>query len=258
VTEVVLYREEGDLAYITLNRPEKLNALNLKVFQLLDEYVTRFEYESDAKVAIIHGNGRCFAAGADIEHYVGISSLEYAEFMRFGNGVQQKFVECPKPVIAAVHGFALGGGFELALACDFIVASTDAQFGLPEVKLGLLPGGGGTQRLPRFIGATRSAEVLMTAKRISGTEAVEWGLALSSGELPSALEAAELLAHRIANQAPIAVRMAKLLLRSGADTPLSTGLALEQAIGAAIYVSADATEGINAFVEKRTPKFIGK
>jgi enoyl-CoA hydratase/carnithine racemase len=155
--QAVLYEEDDKIAYITLNRPEKLNALNPTVISLLDQHITRFTTSAAATVAILHGNGRAFAAGADIEHYVGLSIIQYADFMRIGNGVQQKLIDCPKPVIAAVHGYTLGGGLELALCCDLIVAEPDAQLGLPEAKLGLLPGGGGTQRLPRLIGRVRAA-----------------------------------------------------------------------------------------------------
>jgi len=253
----VLYRVEEDVAFITLNRPDKLNALSPRVFELLDEYITRFASNDDAKVAVLHGNGRSFAAGADIEHYVNISAVEYLNFMQTGNCVQSKISECVKPVIAAVHGYALGGGLELALACDFIVTADDAQLGLPEVKLGLLPGGGGTQRLPRLIGAMRAAEMLMAAKRISGAQAVEWGMALSMGEHPDALSAAVALATRIAVQAPLPVRLAKVLLRSGADASLDAALDLEQSMGAMIFSTDDAREGIRAFVEKRPAEFKG-
>jgi enoyl-CoA hydratase len=118
----VLYREEDGIAYLTLNRPAKLNALGPNSFSLLDQHITRFTATRAARVAILHGHGTAFAAGADIEHYVGLTVLEYAEFMRTGNGVQQKLIDCPKPVIAAVHGYVLGGGLELALCCDLIVA----------------------------------------------------------------------------------------------------------------------------------------
>ncbi len=130
----VLYRETDGIAYLTLNRPDKLNALGPASFRRLDERITRFTHSPQARVAILHGNGRAFAAGADIEHYVGLSVLEYADFMRLGNGVQQHLIGCPKPVIAAVHGFALGGGLELALCCGLIVAAPDAQLGLPEAQ----------------------------------------------------------------------------------------------------------------------------
>jgi enoyl-CoA hydratase len=254
----VQYREADGIAFITLNRPAKLNALGPNSFSLLDQHIARFAASPAARVAILHGNGRAFAAGADIEHYVGLSALEYADFIRFGNAVQQNLIDCPKPVIAAVHGFALGGGLELALCCDLIVAEADAQLGLPEAKLGLLPGGGGTQRLPRLIGTIRAAELIMTAWRISGEQAVAWGLALGTGESANALEAARALAGRIAATGPIAVRMAKTLLRDGADAPLAAGLKLEQSVGAVLYGTSDAREGITAFVEKRKPRFTGR
>ena len=256
--EPVIYHERGDVAFITLNRPEKLNALNPRVFQLLDDFISYFANESATKVAVLHGNGTSFAAGADIEHYVDIGSIEYLNFMRMGKDVQTKYAECPKPVIASVHGYALGGGLELALACDFIVVDAAAQLGLPEVKLGLLPGGGGTQRLPRLIGAVRAAEMLMTAKRITGAEAVEWGMALGVGEHDDALSAATALAERIGRQATLPVRLAKVLLLSGADASLDAALDLEQAMGAMVFESPDAREGIRAFREKQKPKFKGK
>ncbi len=253
----VLYRESRGIAYVTLNRPGKLNALNPEVFRLLDESLTRFVESPDARVAILHGSGRAFAAGADIEHYLELSVVEYAGFMRVGNAVQQRVVECPKPVIAAVHGYALGGGLELALCCDLLVAEPDAELGLPEARLGLLPGGGGTQRLPRLVGSMRAAEMLLTGRRISGDEAVTWGCALSSAGHESALAAAEALAERIVRQAPVALQMAKVVLRAGRDAPLSSGLALEQAVGTLLYATDDASEGVRAFVEKRPPRWQG-
>lgn len=258
----VQYREADGIAYLTLNRPAKLNALGPDSFRLLGGHITRFARSPSARVAILHGNGGSFAAGADIEHYVGLSVLGYADFMRTGNATQQMLIDCPKPVIAAVHGYALGGGLELALCCDLIVAEDDAQLGLPEARLGLLPGGGGTQRLPRLIGTIRAAELLMTGRRISGAQAVAWGLALSTrdlgtGDPASALEAAQVLASRIGATGPVAVRMAKRLLREGGDAPLAAGLQLEQAVGAVLYGTEDAREGIAAFAEKRKPRFSG-
>ncbi|HEY1824336.1 MAG TPA: enoyl-CoA hydratase-related protein [Acidimicrobiales bacterium] len=257
MTDVVLYREDDGVAYLTLNRPESLNALNPSVFSLLGRHMDFFAAESTARVLILHGKGSSFAAGADIKHYVDLTPERYADFMRVGNAIQQKFIECPKPVIASVHGYALGGGLELALVCDLIVAAPDAQLGLPEVKLGLLPGGGGTQRLARLIGPIRAAEVIMAARRFSGEEAASWGLALGVRDSSSALEAAEVIARRIARQAPLPVRAAKTLIRTSRDTPTDTGLAVEQSLGAAIYGSADAREGIAAFVEKRSAQFGG-
>lgn len=258
VSGVVGYRVEGGIAFITLNRPEKLNALNPAVFSDLDDFITEFNDDRDAAVAIVHGSGRAFAAGADIEHYVGISVAEYAQFMRDGNRVQEKFATSTKPVIAAVHGYALGGGFELALSCDLIVVDPEAQLGLPEARLGLLPGGGGTQRLARLVGATRTLELIITGGRLSGRQAVDWGLALGLGEDENVLEAAKRLAHQIVRQAPLAVQLAKVLVRSAFDTPLASALALEQAVGAMLFSTDDAREGIAAFVDKRVPQFQGR
>lgn len=252
------YREDGEVAYITLDRSEKLNALNSEMFGLLGDAIAGFASESRARVAILHGAGRAFAAGADIGHYVDITVPEYVDFMRVGNEVQSQIIECPKPVIAAVHGYALGGGFELALSCDLIVTSPDAQFGLPEATLGLLPGGGGTQRLPRLVGTARTADLLLTGRRLTGTEAVAWGLALGMGESETVLEAAEVLARRICAQAPLAVRMAKVLLQAGPDAPLASALALEQAIGAMLFATEDAREGVRAFLGKRPARFRGR
>jgi len=254
----VLYTEDGEIAFITLNRPAKLNALSPVVFGLLDQHITTFIESPAARVCILHGNGRAFAAGADIEHYVGLTVMEYADFMKLGNGVQQRIVDCDKPFIAAVHGYALGGGLELALCCDLIVAEPDAQLGLPEGTLGLLPGGGGTQRLPRLIGTVRAAEMLMTARRISGAEAADWGLALGLADDANALDAAKTLAARFKRTGPLTVQMAKALLRAGRETPLPAGLTLEQSVGAMLYATADAREGIAAFTEKRKPMFEGR
>ncbi len=246
------------MAFITLNRPGKLNALSPRVFELLDEFITKFSLSDETRVLVLHGNGTSFAAGADIEHYVDLAAMKYLNFMKTGQRVQEKFSECVKPTIAAVHGYALGGGLELALSCDFIVASPDARLGLPEVRLGLLPGGGGTQRLPRLIGTTRAAQMLMLAERISGERAVEWGMALGVGEHADALSAATAMALRLASQAPLPVRMAKVLLRSGTDASLEASLDLEQSMGAMLFATNDAREGIRAFVEKRQPVFNGE
>lgn len=253
----VLYREEGAIAYITLNRPDKLNALNPTVFQLLDESISRFEESDAAQVAVFHGNGRAFAAGADIQHYVNRTLQEYIAFQRNARRVYDHFAACPKPIIAAVHGYALGGGFEFVLVCDLVVAAENARLGLPEAQLGLLPGGGGTQRLPRLVGRVRANELLMSGRFLAADEAYGWGLANRVVPAEELLDAARELADSLLNQAPLAVQMAKRLVNEGLQMPLDAALSYEQDATATLYETEDAREGITAFVEKRTPEFSG-
>lgn len=254
----VLYREEGELAYITLNRPAKLNALNPNVFQRLEESVSRFETSDEARVGIIHGNGRAFAAGADIEHYVDRTLQEYVAFQRRARLVYDRFMSCPKPIIAAVHGFALGGGFEFVLVCDLVVAAEGARMGLPEVKLGLLPGGGGTQRLPRLVGRVRANELLMSGRFLDAQEAYDWGLVNRVVPDDELLDAAEEMAQIILEQAPLAVNAAKRIVYEGLEMPLPAALWYEGDATSILYETEDAREGIAAFVEKRSAEFKGR
>jgi enoyl-CoA hydratase/carnithine racemase len=251
----VLYAERDGVAWITLNRPDKLNALNATVFRLLGEALERLEQSQQASVGVLTGSGRAFAAGADIEDYVGISVHRYRGFMDVGRAVSDRIAALRKPVIAAVRGFALGGGFELVLACDLVVAAENARFGLPETKLGLSPGGGGTQRLPRLVGKTRAMELLISGRFLTADEACAWGIVnrvVPKEELEAA--AAE-LASAVAAQSPSAVSVIKRIVREGADQPLATALTLEQDATARLVESDDGREGITAFVEKRPPAF---
>lgn len=253
----VLYHEVGAVGVITFNRPEKLNALNPQVLDDLEAAVDAFE-ASDVRCGVVTGNGRAFVAGADIGHYVGLTIHQYRDFMVRGRAAHDRLVRSPKILIAAVEGFALGGGFELALCCDLIVAAADARFGLPEVKLGLLPGGGGTQRLSRALGARRTLDLLVTGRFVHADELASWGIVSRVVEKGGALSAATRLADLIAAQAPHAVRLAKRLLRDGADAPLEAALTLEHAETAALYMTEDAREGISAFIEKRPAAFTGR
>lgn len=252
--KTALYSEEPPIGFVTLNRPEKLNALNPTVVRELGEAVDAFALSANAEVAVVRGEGRAFLAGADIEHYLNLTIHEYRDFMVRGRELHDRFVHCPKVMIAAVHGYAVGGGLELALACDLMVAERDARLGLPEVKLGLLPGGGGTQRLPRLVGARRALDLLVTGRLIGAEEAAEWGIVNRLADPGQGPEAARRLAQQIAGQAPLAVRLAKRLVREGLEGSLETGLTLEQAETAALYKTDDAAEGIRAFVEKRTSR----
>jgi enoyl-CoA hydratase len=253
--DVVVYAERDRVAWITLNRPDKLNALNRDVFQQLGVALDRLEASPDAVVGILHGAGRAFAAGADIQDYVDISVHAYRAFMDVGRAVSDRIASLRKPVIAAVQGFALGGGFELVLACDLVIASDNSRFGLPETKLGLVPGGGGTQRLPRLVGRMRATELLITGRFLTADEAQSWGIVNEVVPKTDLLERAGALAASVGAQAPEAVSTIKRIVREGADAPLPTALSLEQDATARLIVSEDAHEGIAAFIEKRQPRF---
>jgi enoyl-CoA hydratase/carnithine racemase len=253
----VLYEERDGIAWITLNRPDKLNALNADVFRRLTASLGRLE-NSDCAVGVLHGAGRAFAAGADIQDYVDITIEDYRAFMDVGRAPTDAMAGLSKPIIAAVQGFALGGGFELVLACDLVVAAENARFGLPEPKLGLAPGGGGTQRLPRIVGRTRALEVLLAGRVLTGVEAYDWGLATRVVSKEDLLDAAEELARAIVAFAPAPLTTIKRIVDEGMALPLAEALTLEQEETAKLIVTPDALEGIAAFVEKREARFPGR
>ena len=255
--EVVLYAERDSIGWITLNRPDKLNALNREVFERLGEALATLEASTSAAVGVLHGSGRAFAAGADIQDYVDISVKDYRAFMDIGRAPTDLIGRLTKPVIAAVQGFALGGGFELTLACDLVVAAENARFGLPEPKLGLVPGGGGTQRLPRLVGRTRAYDVLLTGRFLTAQEALEWGLVNRVVPKEELLAAAAEPGAAMAARAPQALAVIKRIVRDGLESPLPSALTLEQDATARLIVTDDALEGIAAFVEKREPRFGG-
>lgn len=257
-SEVVLYQERDGIGWITFNRPDKLNALNRDVFKALHRALKALDASPSAAVGVLHGAGRAFAAGADIQDYVDISVEEYRAFMDIGREPTDLIAHLSKPVIAAVHGFALGGGFELVLGCDLVIAADNARFGLPEPKLGLVPGGGGTQRLPRLVGGTRALEVLLTGRVLMAHEALEWGLVNRVVPKDELLGAAGEMAARMAALAPQALAVIKRVVRDGGDSPLPVGLTLEQDATARLIVTDDAREGIAAFVEKREVRFPGR
>jgi enoyl-CoA hydratase/carnithine racemase len=253
----VLYEERDGIAWITLNRPDKLNALNADVFRRLTESLERLE-RGDCAVGVLHGAGRAFAAGADIQDYVEITVEDYRAFMDIGRTPTDTMARLSKPIIAAVQGFALGGGFELVLACDLVVAAENARFGLPEPKLGLAPGGGGTQRLPRIVGRTRALEVLLAGRVLTGAEAYEWGLATRVVPKEELLAAAEELAREMVALAPAPLATIKRIVDEGMALRLADALTLEQDETAKLIVTPDALEGIAAFVEKRAASFPGR
>ena len=249
---------DGRKAILTFTREERLNALDAQTFRDLLAALDAIEADPEIALVILTGRGRAFVAGADITGYVDRTVLEYVGFQRLGRLVYDRIERLRQPVIAAVNGYALGGGFELVLVADLVVAAEHATFGLPEAKLGLLPGGGGTQRLPRLVGRTKAKELLMTADYLTAEQA--HGLGIVNRVVPGEelMAATQALADRILQRAPLAVAMAKQLVNDGLDAALSTAITQEMGMTATLYATVDAREGIAAFIEKRPPQFTGR
>ena len=243
---------------VRLNRPEKFNSLSLEMILNLSEIFTNIESQSDLRAIVLTGAGdRSFCAGTDISGLGGLDKDGAREVSERGQALCNQIESCGMPVIAAVNGIAAGGGCELALACHLRIASADAQCSLPETKLGIIPGYGGTQRLAREIGHGRALEMMLTGRTISAAEALQFGLInriASAGEL---LVATESLAREIANLAPLAIHACLEAVIKGAELPLAEGLALEAKLFASLFASDDVREGTRAFLEKRSPVFKG-
>ncbi len=250
---------DGAIAVLTFNRPEKMNALSTALLAEFEAHLQAIERDPAVRVVILTGaGGKAFVAGADITEY---SQQGFEAFVSYQLNSRRLFdwLEAfPKPTIAAINGYALGGGFEIALCCDVLVVSTSARLGLPEGTLGLSPGGGGTQRLTRAVGRYAAADVLLSGRRLSGQRAYELGLAAEVVEPDALLDAALDKARYMLRIAPLAAREMKRLIRTGPDAALPTGLSLEQEVLFRLYNSRDAQEGIAAFVEKRDPRFVGE
>lgn len=249
---------DGRKAILTFTREDRLNALDAQTFRDLDATLDAIEADRQISVLIVTGRGRAFVAGADINGYVDRTVLDFVEFQRLGRRVYDRIESLRQPVIAAVNGYALGGGFELVLVADLVVAAETATFGLPEAKLGLLPGGGGTQRLPRLIGRNKAKELIMTADFITANEAKALGIVNRVVPPEELMPAAHALADRILKRAPLAVEMAKQLVNDGLQASLPAAITQEMGMTATLYDTADAQEGIAAFIEKRPPEFVGR
>ncbi|MDR1065915.1 MAG: enoyl-CoA hydratase/isomerase family protein [Clostridiales bacterium] len=239
------------VATLTLNRPDALNALNAALLRDLDAAVSRIEDDDDIHVVILTGAGRAFAAGADIGEMLAYNAVEGKKFGAYGNSVFYRLENLNKPVIAAVNGFALGGGCELAMACDIRLASEKAKFGQPEVGLGITPGFGGTQRLPRLIGSPASMELLLTGRVIGAEEALRLGLVNAVYSPDELLAKAAGLAKTIAAQPQVAVRQIKQCVRKGAQVDLSTAIAFEAEAFGVCFSTEDQKDSMAAFLEKR-------
>lgn len=235
-----------------------MNALNGQVLEELDKALDEVAEDKDLKALVITGAGRSFVAGADIAVQSVFDAEAAREWGRKGSAVFRKLELMEIPSIAAVNGFALGGGCELALACDLIVASTRAKFGQPEVSLGITPGFSGTQRLPRRIGAAKAKELIFTGEMIGGEEAVKIGLANKAVEPEALMDSAMELAAKIAGNAPVAVKYAKACINRGMDVGLENGISIENELFALCYTTEDQKEGMNAFLDKRKAEFKGR
>jgi enoyl-CoA hydratase len=248
--------EKAEIALLTINRPKALNALNRQVVENLAKILRDVRHDLAVRVLIITGAGdRAFVAGADIAAMSDMTAVEGLEFSRLGHRLMQTLEDLPIPVIAAVNGFALGGGLELAMACDLIIASEKARFGQPEINLALIPGFGGTQRLPHRIGHARARELIMTGDMIDAKLALKWGLINRLVAAEQLLPEARNFAAKLASKSAVALRQAKAALRASFTMEEDTGLRFEQSAFGLVFASADRVEGTKAFVEKRDAKW---
>ncbi|HUG39015.1 MAG TPA: enoyl-CoA hydratase-related protein [Longimicrobiales bacterium] len=256
--ETLLVERADGIATITINRPDKRNALNATVRRELVAACDALEDDADVRVVVLTGAGdRAFVAGADIGEFAERSAIEQRTAME-GRRVFEVVASFPKPVIAALNGYALGGGCELALACDLRLAVRSARLGQPEVNLGLLPGGGGTQRLPRLVGHGTALRLILTGELIDAEEAYRIGLVDEVVEDGRLAERTRTLAAAMARNSPVALRLIKQAVRAAAEMPLSAGLALERELFITAFSSEDRVEGVTAFLEKRSPAFRGR
>ena len=246
------------IATITVNRPDKLNALNDAVMAELGAAIEEAVGRDDVGGVLLTGAGRAFVAGADISEMVDEGALAMKERAERGQRTFRRFETSPKPTIAAVNGFALGGGCELAMACHIRIASEAAKFGQPEVKLGIVPGYGGTQRLPRLVGKGRALQLLLTGEMIDAAEAFRIGLVNRVVPAAELIQAARTMLGTIIAQGPLAVAHCIEAVDRGLEMPLDDGIALEASYFGLLSASADKTEGMRAFLEKRAPAFTGR
>jgi len=256
--ENIIFQIEEGIATITFNRPEVLNALNEESLKELSHALDEISADEDIRVLILTGAGeKSFVAGADISMFPTFNVLKAKLFSEMGHNLMNKLQELPIPVIAAVNGFALGGGCEVAIACDFIYASENAMFGLPEITLGIIPGYGGTQRLPRLVGMNMAKEMIFTGKMIPATEAHFIGLANKVCPQEQLMDEVIKTAKGIVSKGKVSLRAAKQAINNGMNVDLDTGLRIETDAFALCLASPDAIEGTSAFLEKREANFKG-
>jgi len=257
--ENVLYEKKDSIAYVTLNRPKVLNALNKKTWADLRTAFEAARDDAAVRGVILTGAGdKAFIAGADISELANLSAVGAEESSTFGQEVLNLVENLGKPVIAAINGFALGGGCETAMACTIRVASEHAKFGQPEVKLGLIPGGGGTQRMPRLVGKGRALQIILSGEIISAQEAYRIGLVNEVVPAADVITRAEAILKQIFSNAPIAVKYSLEAVNKGLETSVAEGLSLEASLFGLCAGTEDKTEGTQAFLQKRAPQFQGR
>ncbi|MFT6397621.1 MAG: enoyl-CoA hydratase/carnithine racemase [Bradymonadia bacterium] len=255
----VLVDVADSVGVITLNRSSRMNAVSRSLATSLFESLAALEDNPDARAIVIIGAGdRAFCAGADLKERASMSDLDVRHFLTNLGGMLESIERMGTPVIAAINGFALGGGLELALACDIRLASKTASMGLTEVRLAIIPGGGGTQRLPRIVGLARAKEMILTGRRVGAEEAERIGLILEACEPDALLDRAKAIAGEIAKGGPLAIAQAKFAVHFGMQTDLRTGLAIERKAYETLLPTTDRIEALMAFREKRSPNFEGK
>jgi enoyl-CoA hydratase len=258
-SELISRRHQDGVTWLTIERPDKLNALNAAVIAALDAAMDHAAADEAIRVVVLTGSGeKAFVAGADVAEISALSADELPAYLEQGLKLMRRIERLGKPVIARVNGYALGGGCELALACTLRIASSNALFGLPEVKLGLLPGYGGTQRMTRLVGKERALHLMLGGDPVSAQQALEWGLVSQVCAIEDLDAAVQALAGKLARAAPLAMRAVLEVVHTGADLDIDAAIAGETAAFLDICNSADMREGTSAFLEKRTPVFSGK
>jgi len=257
----LIYEKKEGVAWITLNNPKRHNALDCEMRQELKALLEDAGKDESVRVIVLKGSGKAFSAGADLRVYLGLKPLDAMKWLKeVGTSlVITKIIrDIPKPVVAAVHGYCLGGGFELAMSCDIIIASEDAVFGQPEVNVGLIPGGGGSQRLPRLVGEKKAKELVFTGDMVSAKEMMELGLVNKVVPSNKLIDAVNEFAEKIKSKSPLIIAFAKEALNSSLEMNLTEGLRYEASLFTQLFGTEDQKEGSKAFLEKRKPEWKGK
>lgn len=254
----IVFKKRDGIGWIQFNRPERLNAINPEVLADLETAVVNCEEDDSIRVVVFMGSDKAFVAGADIEHMAKGDIKSAYKLTDLTMRVQERIADLPKPTIAAISGYALGGGCELALCCDFRIAADNAVLGQPEITLGIIPGGGGTQRLPRLVGLGAATELIFTGEMIKADRAERIGLVSKVVPLDQLEPEAEALASKLMERPALALRAAKTALRKGLSTSLKEGLQIEQDLFSMLFGTEDQKEGMAAFLQKRKPLFRGR